>query len=93
MIRQFRPGLWIDPDRVVCVTHTDTLAAVLVGGAGQQTTYMSFAASAKLADEIGEAARIAQETRRAADDRLHQQAFGTDVKSLADCFSRGDKDE
>lgn len=79
MIRQFRPGLWIDPDQVHSVTCVGFDRYQV--NVGTSTGPLQFLLGERddavaLADEIGTAARIAQEARLAADTRFHRETPG-----------------
>lgn len=73
MIRQFRPGVWIDPEDVVAVDGSDYMVHVmcLIGGRVNRVPIRALddAHAVALANEIGEAALIAQEARLAAESR------------------------
>lgn len=75
MIRQFRPGVWIDPDEVLSAHVSIDRYQVLVRTfTGQlQLNTRQHDDTVALADEIGTAARVAQEARLAADTRLHRE--------------------
>lgn len=71
MIRQFRPGVWVDPDAVVCaVSDTEHVHVAAIIGSHVIHHRIPSDDCAKLADEIGEAARGVQESRLAMDTRF-----------------------
>lgn len=75
MIRQFRPGVWIDPDEVlsahVSIDRYQVSVRTFTGQLLLNTRQHDDTVA--LADEIGTAARIAQEARLAADTRLQRE--------------------
>lgn len=67
MIRQFRPGVWVDPESVASVHVVNGTVAVhqLFGTSLTFLAVVEGDSATALADEIGEAARVAQEVRKA----------------------------
>ncbi len=76
MIRKFRSGIWIDPDSVVAITPTmDRRYCVTVFSFGSIACHY-IPDESGLADEIGEAALIAQEALHAAAHRFPKDSAG-----------------
>lgn len=65
MIREFRKGLWLDPELVIGISHHDATIALVMQSNGTTGSgwYLNFPGDEQLADEIGDAARIAQKAR------------------------------
>ena len=79
MIRKFGSGIWIDPSSVVAITPTmdGERYCVSVSSFGP-IAHHYIPNSSPLADEIGEAALIAQEALHAAAHRFPKDAAGED---------------